>query len=209
VLDRRLLFILLHLRRSDDVDREEGKIAAERIELALGLGEHPEQLLVIELLAGLQLFELRIERRGNLRLRRHLHLVPPPLGALAQRTPVHGVVDARADRAGQAGGKQKRDQQHPIGAILAGKLGGHVFGDFGAGRAADIGPAVIHEIHRRAPAAHIGEVEQHRPKHEQHHDGDDREPDGVKPDTSTVCSHERGGKLQVSRMFEPSLVKSP
>ena len=27
----------------------------------------------------------------------------------------------------------------------------------------------------------------------------------VSPVTSTVCSHDRGGKLQLSRIFEPSL----
>ena len=30
----------------------------------------------------------------------------------------------------------------------------------------------------------------------------------VSPVTSTVCSHDRGGKLQLSRIFEPSLVIS-
>ncbi|MEZ0283193.1 hypothetical protein, partial [Methyloceanibacter sp.] len=99
VLDRCRLFVLLHLRRADDIDGEEGKVAAERIELALGLGENAQQFLVIEGLARLELLEFGVKCHGDLRLGRHLQLGSPLLGALAQRAPVHRPVDARADRA--------------------------------------------------------------------------------------------------------------
>jgi hypothetical protein len=125
--------------------------------------------------------EFCIERHGDLRLRRHFHLGSPLLSALAQRTPVHRPVDTRADRADKPGREQQPDQQHPIGAVLAGKFGGNVFSDFRAGRLADIGAAVIHEIHGRTAAPNLGEVEQDRPQHEQHQHGDDRQSDGGQP----------------------------
>ena len=160
---------------------------------------------MIEGLARLKLLEFGVKCHGDLRLGWNFQLSAPFLGAPAQRAPVHRPVDARADRADEPGCEEKPDEQHPIGAVLAGKLGGNVLGDLRAGRLADIGPPVIHEVHRGTATLHLGKLKQHRPQHEQHQDGDDCQPDGGQ---SGHCSHDRGGKLQLSRIFEPSLVIS-